>query len=88
MNMRMKQVLIEVTADQPLLAGRLVQETLPVLDLREYCGWEHRPLRRAFEQLLDMEYIHRVYGTDNIRSYYKLSDHTEQSNKLRINLWK
>ena len=57
--------------------------------IREYARWEHMPLRRAFEKLLEMEYIYLVRGGDRSKHYYKLN--MEEDNGLqggiKLKLW-
>lgn len=42
-------------------------------DIRDASHWEHVPCRRAFEKLLDMEYIERTFGRERNRHYYRLA---------------
>jgi len=56
-------------------------------EIREYCGWEHRPLRRAFEALLEMEYLTRVFGADRTRHLYRLAVDESQAELFDLGLW-
>ena len=57
-------------------------------DIRDMHGWEHRPLRRAFEQLHEMEYIVRSFGKDRARFYYKLNIDNDSLNLgVKLNVW-
>lgn len=56
-------------------------------DLREFCGWEETPCRRAFEALEQLEFIRRSYGVEGrARWYYKLSAPLEEMGS-GLKLW-
>jgi len=58
-------------------------------DLRWYLGWERRPIRTSFENLIEMEYIYRVYGSGKGSHYYKLNidKGTDPLSSIKLKLW-
>jgi len=57
-------------------------------DIREFARWEHMPLRRAFEKLLEMEYIYKVFGYERSRHTYKLCMEDESPvGDIKLKLW-
>lgn len=56
-------------------------------DIRQFTGWEQRPLRRSLEVLLDMEYLVKVQGRERSRHYYKLNA-DDPHDPVKINVWK
>ena len=56
-------------------------------DIRLAAYWEQRPLRRAFENLEDMEYIFREYGADRGRHFYKVNMDMVRRKETEIQLW-
>ncbi|HMB00442.1 MAG TPA: CHC2 zinc finger domain-containing protein [Spirochaetota bacterium] len=59
-------------------------------DIREYTGWDHTPVRRAIEKLVELEYILRVFSSERGKHHYKLNMESDDDSPLdtRLRLWK
>ena len=58
-------------------------------DIREHTGWDHTPVRRAIEKLIELEYIVRVFTSERGKHHYKLNmdDENDNLSETRLKLW-
>lgn len=42
-------------------------------EIRDFCGWEHVPVSRAINKLMEMEYVVKIFGKERSLHHYKLN---------------